>query len=174
MPEARSIASTVLADRGALLLGRHVTEEAILGVAMPGDVVTTARGGLDHVGIELGGAAAAEDGGRHLVALERAQDAQQAFVAAILCPLDGAAVDRARLQGRGAREIARAFAVRPGLEQDADQHGDALAAGPRWWICRSLQDSAVWEGRAPTTPCPPQGEGPRGSKPLESRRGTGA
>jgi len=138
-----------------------------------GDVVAAARGGLDGVRIEFGRAAAAEDGGRHLVALERAQDAPQPFVAAVLRPLDRAAVDRARLQRRGAGEVARAFSVRPALEQDADQDGDALAAGPRGGFvvhCRI----PTFEREGHLTRLAQGREGMRGSKPLESLGGTGA
>ena len=74
--------------------------------------------------------AAAEDRGGNAMAVEGAENAPQALVAAVLRPLDGAAIDRTRLQGRGAGEVARAFPVRPALEQDADQHGDALSARP--------------------------------------------
>ena len=119
-----------LADRNALLVRRHVAEQAVLGVAVPGNVVAGLGGGGDDVGIELAATPAAEDRGRDRMAIERAQDPPQPFIAAVLRPLDGAVVDGAGLQRRRAREIARTLPVRPGLEQDADQDGDGFSAGP--------------------------------------------
>ena len=117
-------------DQGFLLLGRQFKKRLVLHVAVAFDQMAGFRQLLEHVGVKLRRAAAAEERGAHLRSIEDANQAPDAFLAAVFAPLNAAAVDQSRFERGRTREIARRFLVGPSLEQDADDHGGAASARP--------------------------------------------
>src|SRR5208282_2595270 len=96
-----------LLDGGLLLLRCHFEEMLVLGVAMAFDEVSRAYDLPEHLRVELSGQSISEDRGARVAAIEDAQNAPNALLAAILRPLDPSMVDGAKPQRRGAGEVGR-------------------------------------------------------------------
>ncbi len=132
-PAAGGLAEDVedLADGRLLYFRRHLQEILVLGIAVALDHMAGLDDLLDGIGVELGSAAIAEHRRLGVTKVESADEAPDAFRAAVLGPLHAGVIDGAAAQRRGAGEIGRRLAVGPAFEKHADENRHALAVRPR-------------------------------------------
>ncbi len=135
---ARALAERIdaLADGRALLVGRHVGEQRVLGPVVSADVVAGLHDLLDAVGIDLGAARVDEEGRGNLQPVERADHAPDADTAAVGRPCVSGQVDLAGLEMGGLHRISRRLPFRPGLVHHRDRDRDPLPVRPRKCRCR--------------------------------------
>src|SRR5277367_2971201 len=99
-------------------------------MSVTGDFVAAFYGLTDGVGIKPGARGVRANGAGRVEAVERADDAPQTFVAAILAPGNSGVILCTWFQRRRLHRVRRGLALRPGFQKHRDCDRDAFALRP--------------------------------------------